>query len=256
MTDTALAYRPGDGPLHRLHPVTKALVLGCTVVAAYLAPTPAVAGLLALVVVGAGVAGVVRPVLRASVPVLVPLGVGLFVLHGFFREGGGAFFTLGPATVWRGGVAYAGSVLLTLSTFVLAGVTFVTTTHPRKLLVGLTGVGVPRKVGYAFVASLQLVPELRRRAGRIVDAQRSRGLDTGGSVRDRFRALVALLGPLLVGALVTAQTRSLALEARGFAAPGPRTSLYALSTGPADHLLRAAGVGTVLALGAWRVLFP
>lgn len=247
-------YRTGESVVHRLHPVTKVTLLVCCVFGAYLAPPVAVAALLCLLAAASVVAGVAAGVGRAGLSILVPLGVGLLAVHGLFRTGSGTVLvTLGPLTLWRDGVAYALSFLGVLAVFVLAGLLFVSTTHPKKLMTGLTEAGVPRKLGYVFVASLQLVPELRRRAERIVDAQRSRGLDTRGSIPGRGRALVSLLGPLLIGALVSTQTRSLALEARGFSLDGPRTSLYTLSPSRLDWALRAGGILGVVGLVGWQL---
>lgn len=248
-------YQRGDSPVHRLHPVTKVTLLGCCIVGSYLAPPTVLAVLLGVLVAAAIGAGVGTTVGRAALPILVPLGIGLFVIHGLFRTGSGAVLaSVGPLTLWRDGVLYAISFFGVLVAFVLAGLVFVTTTHPKKLMTGLIEAGVPRKLGYVFVASLQLVPDLQRRAERIVDAQRSRGLDTSGSVRNRIRGLVSLLSPLLIGALISTQTRSLALEARGFSIDGPRSSLYTLTPGPLDWLLRVGGVLGVAGLVGWRLL--
>lgn len=255
MSSTSVEYRPGDSPLHRLHPVTKTVLLGCVLGWAYLVPPPGVVLVLGVLTGTAATAGVARPVLRSALSVLVPLGVGLVVIHGLFTRGDGtALASLGPVTLWRAGAARAAAVFAVLAAFVIAGLTFVTTTHPRKLMAGLVEKGLPRRAGYAFVASLQLVPELRRRADRVLDAQRSRGLDTSGSLRARVRALMALLSPLLVGALISTQTRSLALDARGFSMPGPRTSLHALTESVLDRALRVGGVASVVALAGWRLL--
>lgn len=255
MSEEFVTYQPGTGPVHTLHPITKITLVACLIVSAYLAPTVIVLGLLALLLVAMIVDGVVGAVWRTAAIVLVPLGVGLVVIHGLFTRGDGtAIATLGPLTLWRAGVVFALSTFLVLAAFVLSGLLFVTTTHPKRLMVGLTDRGVPRKLGYVFVASLQLVPDLQRRARAILDAQRSRGLDTGGGPTDRFRALVALLSPLLIGTLVSTQTRSLALEARGFSIDGPRTSLYALPETVVDHALRLCGVLLVAGLGVWRLL--
>ncbi|WP_101297103.1 energy-coupling factor transporter transmembrane component T [Halegenticoccus soli] len=255
MNGEPVAYHPDDSVVHRLHPVTKVVLLVCCILGAYLAPVPVLLALLAALAGAASLAGVGRAVGRAAVPILVPLGVGLLVIHGLFTKGAGvALLAVGPVTLWREGVLYAVSFFGVLTAFVLAGLLFVTTTHPKKLMVSLTEKGVPRKLGYVFVASLQLVPDLQRRAGRILDAQRSRGLDTSGSPRNRILALVALLTPLLIGALISTRTRSLALEARGFSIEGPRSSLYSLVESPLDHALRVAAVLGVVALVAWRLV--
>ena len=68
------------------------------------------------------------------------------------------------------------------------------------------------------------------RARLVVDAQRSRGLDTEGGVWRRAAGVVPLVGPVVIGALHAVEARSLALEARAFGRPGPRHLLWA----PAD----------------------
>jgi len=265
VSEGIVSYRPGEGPIHSLHPITKVVLVVSVIAGAYLAPTPVVVALLAALVAATAADGVLGAVWRPAVTILLPLGAGLVVIHGLFTRGEGAALaavgpwtlggaTVGPVTLWRAGVEFALATFLVLAAFVLAGLLFVTTTHPKRLMVGLIEAGVPRKLGYVFVASLQLVPELQRRARNILDAQRSRGLDTGGSPRERIRALVALFGPLLIGTLVSTQTRSLALEARGFSMEGPRTSLYDLPETTVDHALRLGGVIAVAGLGAWRLL--
>ena len=255
MVDGPVSYHPGDSFLHQLHPVTKVILVGCCIAGGYLAAVELRVGLVALLLAGAVTAGVWRVLLTAGLPILGPLLVGLLVIQGLVVEGDGtAVISLGPVTLWRDGIRAGAAFFGTLAVFVLAGLLFVTVTHPKRLAVALYQKGLPYKLGYVFVTALQLIPDLQERAKRILAAQRSRGLQTGGSVRSRLRALVALLSPLLIGAVIATQTRSLALEARGFSMPGPRSSLYAPTETLVDHSARAVGVAGVGLLLAWNLL--
>jgi energy-coupling factor transport system permease protein len=89
--------------------------------------------------------------------------------------------------------------------------------------------GVPTGLAYIIVATIQLVPRLRARAAAILDAQRARGLETGGNLLRRFRALVPLVVPLVLSSLVDVEERALAIEARAFNQPGPKTSLIEIT---------------------------
>ncbi len=253
---TFFTYRPGDSPLHGLSPVTKLVCGGALVVAAFLVPnTSALAALFCLAVLSSVVASVWRPVVRTAIPILVPLGIGLVVLHGLFTPTKRtALVTLGPLTVWRNGVAFGLRTLLVLSTFVFVALVIVATTHPKRLTTALTEKGIPRKLSYVFLASLQFVPDLQRRARRILDAQQSRGLDVNGGLADRFRGFIALMSPLLIGALISAQTRSLALDARGFSRDTPRTHLYEVTEPWYEHVIQALALVGVLAVVGWRLL--
>jgi energy-coupling factor transport system permease protein len=95
------------------------------------------------------------------------------------------------------------------------------------------------------------VPRLAERAREIVEAQRSRGLNTEGGVRARIRGVLPVAGPLVLSALTEVEHRTMALEARAFAAPGKRTVLRAYPDSTAQRILRWALVlATIVLLGA------
>ena len=194
-------YRPGNSSVHNLSPVTKLVCGGALVAAGFLAPNPiALPVLLNVALLSAVVAGVSRSVFKMAVPILVPLGIGLLVLHGLFTPmKRNPIATVGPLTVWQSGLVFGLRTLSILAVFVLVALVFVATTHPKRLTTALVERGVPENVSYVFLASLQLVLDLQRRARRIVDAQQSRGLAIDGGLADRFRAFVALADPLLIG---------------------------------------------------------
>ncbi|MBV9788406.1 MAG: energy-coupling factor transporter transmembrane protein EcfT, partial [Chloroflexi bacterium] len=112
------------------------------------------------------------------------------------------------------------------------------TTHPGILMSGLVQKGMPPTLAYVIVTTLQIVPQMRERANLIVDAQRSRGLETQGSLLRRARALFPLIGPLVLGALLDVEERTLALESRAFSAPTPKTSLFELPDPAYERVLR------------------
>jgi energy-coupling factor transport system permease protein len=114
--------------------------------------------------------------------------------------------------------------------------------------------GLSPRFAYVFMAALQFIPEMRQQANKIVEAQQARGLDTRGSIVRRFRGLVDLLAPLLISMLISTETRSLALESRGFTRRNPRTFLFEIPDRPIDRALRWAGGLLVIAVVAWRVV--
>jgi energy-coupling factor transport system permease protein len=57
-----------------------------------------------------------------------------------------------------------------------------------------------------------------------------------------------LLKPLLLGALIGVETRTLALESRGFSRPGPRTSTAAVTDPPSARIVQRAVLVAALAL--------
>jgi energy-coupling factor transport system permease protein len=86
------------------------------------------------------------------------------------------------------------------------------------------------------------------KANRILDAQQARGLRASGSFGARGRAIVPLLGPLIIGSLIDVRERSLALEARAFGASGKRTAYRLVPMRPVDALASRLVLAGALAL--------
>jgi energy-coupling factor transport system permease protein len=245
-------YTPGASPLHRLHPLTKMAATALIVIAAYLLPgllSPIALFLVVLLLAyTSGIMGsVVRPVLRG----LLPVTLSLFIIQGIlFPPAGATPLPIGPVTLTREGLAFAFLISTRLLTFTSAILLLLRTTHPADLVFALTERGLPRSIGYILLVTLQIAPDMIGRATAILEAQRSRGLETQGGLR-RVRAVVPLVGPLVVGALVDVEERAMALESRAYTAPGPKTSLRELVDTAGQRIARwlmLLGIVTLIAV--------
>jgi energy-coupling factor transporter transmembrane protein EcfT len=99
------------------------------------------------------------------------------------------------------------------------------TTEPGDLVVGLGRLGIPYTAGLAFVMALQYVMTFQQRFQQILEAQQSRGLTLPGANPIRaVRTYVPVIVPLIISALRSADSLTLALQSRGFGgrAPGPQ----------------------------------
>jgi energy-coupling factor transport system permease protein len=251
-----LAYRPGDSLLHRLNPVTKLVVSTCLVIAGFFVSGASLLLVVVLVVLAlAATAGVLRPLVRAAGLLLAPFAIALFVVHGlFYPERETPLLTIGPLIVWEEGLAFAALVLARVAILVLAFLTVILTTAPKRLMVALIDKGLSPKLAYVFLAALEFVPDMQRRAQAVLDAQQARGLDIKANLWRRLTAFVALMGPLVGGAIIAAETRAMALEARAFNRPGPRTHLVEVDDPVVERAIRWVAVAGLLALVVWRLL--
>ncbi len=231
MSDQFNIYQSRPSRLHRLHPVTKLVLALCLLAAALLLPGLWTNYLLFvfLLLPLARLGQVVGPLLRAVWPPVLPFAVSVFLIQGFIWPGGTPLFGLGPISLKREGllfgIAAVSRILMLVSSFLL----FALTTRPDTLMLSLVQRGVPGGLAYIVVATIQLVPRFRARAAAILDAQRARGLETTGSLRRRFSAIVPLVVPLVLSSLVDVEERALAIEARAFNHPGPKTSLIEIT---------------------------
>ncbi|MEJ2027167.1 MAG: energy-coupling factor transporter transmembrane component T, partial [Limibacillus sp.] len=87
----------------------------------------------------------------------------------------------------------------------------------QTLAAGLVRLGVPFAVGFSFVMTLQYVFTFRRLFHQILEAQQSRGLVTPRANPIRaVRTYVPVIVPLLIAALRSVDSLTLALMSRGF----------------------------------------
>ncbi|MCU1532598.1 MAG: cobalt transporter, partial [Arthrobacter sp.] len=117
------------------------------------------------------------------------------------------------------------------------------TVHVPDLIAALTARRVPRQFSYVLASTLTLMPAIARRLDSIQQAQQARGLVLGGGLLSRLVAVRLQMVPLVLGLIEDAGSRSQALDARGFARPGPRTSYRTVTDPPpAQRGLRAAAL--------------
>jgi energy-coupling factor transport system permease protein len=197
--------------------------------------------------------------LRTCFRVLWPFVLSLVLIQGFFTPGPTVLVRLGPFHYTLEGLRVA----LLFSARLLVGLGAATLlmmiTRPDALMRALVERGLPNQIAYIVVTTLQIVPTFQARAHAILDAQRSRGLETEGPLPVRLRALAPLVGPLILSSLMEIEERAIALEARAFTRAGRRTSMVSLRDSRLQSLAR--WIMVLLAAGAivarvtvWRAL--
>lgn len=254
MQSSSLFIERSSG-LHDWHPLTKLTLMGLILVTAATLPTLPV--LLAVFVLGllplAAWGRVLQPFLAGSFKVILPFVLSLALIQGFFTGGSTVLFGLGRwAFTLEGllsGLTVASRLLLALGGTLL----LMLTTRPDKLMLALTERGLPQALGYIVLTALQIFPRFQDRARVIMDAQQARGLELQVNPVRRLGLLVPLIGPLILGSIVDVEERALALEARAFSHPAPKTSLILLQDNRAQMRLRILLMLSMLALILYRL---
>lgn len=231
--------RPAVGRYRELNPTTKLIIafaeaLIAFVVRGWTGP------LVVLVIVIAS--ALVARVGRALVPfglATIPLVVSILLVNTFLYPGAtDRIVTIGPLGPTWTGLAEAIQATLRVVAFALSVALLGLTTAPDQLAGDLERRGIGRRAIFVLSATIRTVPRMLERAGEITEAQRARALDTEGGIRARLRGVLPLAGPLVLGALTDVEERTMALEARGFSAPGRRTVLRVLPDSAAQRALR------------------
>ncbi len=237
--------------VHRLHPVVKVFGMLCFFVAAFVGQRPVV-----LVPVAAGIAaliiraGALRNVWRLRM-LFILVFVMTFIIWTLFFRGGVPLVSWGPLAVSAAGLQFALGMSIKLDSFLAVGVLFLSTTRIEEFAYALTRAGMPYKVGFTMTLAFRLVPVFLDAAVTVVQAQRCRGFNFDqGNIFQRMRRYVPVIVPVFMGALRRADGMAMALEARGFQVPTPRTTFEHFPFRASD----TAGLLIVTAVAAAYVL--
>ena len=211
--------------VHRLNPIVKVSGMLCFFVAAFVSQQPVVmlpvaAGVGALIVA----AGALRNVWRLRL-LFVLVFVMTFIIWTIFFRNGVALVTWGPLSISGAGLQFALGMAIKLDTFLGVGVVFLSTTRIEEFAYALTRAGMPYKLGFTMTLAFRLVPVFLDAAVTVTQAQRCRGFNFDeGNLVQRMRRYVPVIVPVFMGALRRADGMAMALEARGFQSPRPRTT--------------------------------
>lgn len=161
-----------------------------------------------------------RTLLLRAAPLLVaaPLAGASIALYG--RASGREWFDLGFAHVTDGSLVLATATVLRLLAIGVPAVALFARVDATDLADGLAQVlHLPARFVLGALAALRMTTLMREDWRQLALARRARGLaDTG-----RIRRGASMAFALLVLALRRATTLAVAMESRGFGAPGPRT---------------------------------
>lgn len=188
--------------------------------------------------------GVAARHFRFLVAVTLPLLAALLLLWGLIASP--------PAGEQLSGAGYAIAIWLRI---VVLGAAFQwlllpLAEHPLHLKQFLKMLRLPAAAGALLIAPILLLPEIRRRIGRIVDARKAQGLPSRGFAG--ARALPAMMMPLVASLLESSLARSELWTHRSLLdrdGNGHFEASYSLGQSAAVTLLPAAALA--IALLAW-----
>ena len=140
----------------------------------------------------------------------------------------------------REGFDYSLGIVLNVFNIIFAFCVFVLATKPSDMMQSMVRRGISPRLGYVFVSLFQIIPQMTEHTSTITDAQRSRGMQTEGSLGTRVRAFLPLISPVIMSSFTDTRERSIALEVRGFNSHERKTFLDEFVPSSADRPVRIA----------------
>lgn len=242
-----------ENALLRLHPMTKLLAVLFVLISILLIPgfvyQYSILFVCMIIALFAGVLGKFSNFFFKGVTLIVLF---IFIIQGFFYSGENVIWEVWIFSLKEEGVMY--SLLLTSKIVAISAsiILFFQMTKTMDLIVALEKIGTPKKLTYVIMSTLQIIPQMNRQLHVILDAQRARGVETEGSLIVRTKAIIPVLGSLIISSFENTQERVITLESRAFTSTIKKTNVKSLSKSGLDYVLRVLIVLTLLALVVWR----
>lgn len=241
--------------LTRLHPFTKLFYVLMAValpwIAGHILFFPVMMGISIVLLISGGLFKKALPLIVFSFTVLLTI----FLVQGlFYQKNETILFSLGKATFYEEGIRYALGIGCNILNMLLSFALFVLSTNPFTLAEELERAGLHRKAGYILISVFQIIPGMLHIKNTILDAQRSRGMETKGNILIRAKAFLPLISPVVTSSLIHTRERAAALEIRGFESAAAKTFLTDRPQGTADRICLLCLAGGLLAAVLWRVL--
>jgi energy-coupling factor transport system permease protein len=248
-------YVEKNSPIHKIDPISKILYI----VAAIFIPiilTTRVAAYTWLII--SVVVLLIARVFRKVIPLIgfsMIILLSIIIIQGLFRSGNRTpVLSIGPATFYREGLNYALGICIRVVTILCSFAILVLTTKPSDLIETLVRKGLSPRIGYVLSSVLQIIPQMTSTMETIMDAQRSRGMETEGKLSVRIKAFFPLIGPVVMNSLINTRERAMALEVRAFNSKVKKTFLNVEKKYAFNTVIQFIIIALIILAVIWRIL--
>ncbi|OFI49000.1 cobalt ABC transporter ATP-binding protein [Floricoccus tropicus] len=255
-------YIPGDSIIHRMDPRSKLLAMFAFVFVIFMATDLVGYGILFAYTVLAVVLSKIK--ISYYYTGLKPM-FGLIIFTALFQilftASGETIFKFWIINITTGALMNALYMSLRLILIIILSTVLTLTTAPLTLADGVaTGlaplkkIGVPvYDIGLMLSISLRFIPTLMDDTTRIMNAQRSRGMDFGeGNLIQKIKSVIPILIPLFVSSFKRADDLAIAMESRGFQGGDNRSKYRILKWHFRDTALILSIVVLIAILFMWN----
>ncbi len=238
-----------------LYPSTKLMLPIFVAISIFLVPSYYYAYMmLPLCMVIALLAGKLKEFMELVIKGLLVLVLFIFIMQSIIAPGEEILWNWGIISVKKEGVILSLTLTSRIVAIASAFLLFFRITPIQDIGQALEKVGMSPKFSYAIIATFQFIPEISKRSKVIMEAQKSRGVETEGSLLTRIRAFIPVLGPLVLSSISNTEERAITLETRGFSIKGKKSHLYEIKKSNVDIAIQIFTIILMIFLLVGRLL--
>jgi len=189
--------------------------------------------------------------IRNSLLILV---IFMFAIRVLFSGGSTVYWSWGNMSITQESLDGALTIVAGVLALGSALLLFFRITPVKDITAALENAGMPPSATYVVLSAIQMIPEMRKQSSTIMDAQKTRGVETEGKLLTRVRAFVPTLGPLVLSSIASTEERVITLESRAFTARVPKTRLHVVTKTRADVVVQTVLVIAFVLIVVGRIL--
>ena len=239
-------YIPIDSPMHRLDPRAKLIGLFLMIAAVFIPRSWIVFGVIAVfLAIGLILAKIGIKMIVQSFKPMIMMMIFLLVINSLSIRTGEVLFTIGTFNIYSDAIFNTLFVIVRLLLMISITTLLTATTKPLDLTMGIEWMLKPlemihfptHEVAMMVSIALRFIPTIIEETIRIMNAQKSRGVDfENGKLTEKITAILALIVPLFSVAFERAYELADAMEARGYVPGAERTRYHVLKFRLLDFL--------------------
>ena len=239
-------YIPIDSEMHKLDPRAKLIGLFLMIGAVFVPKSwwvfLAIALCLAVALLMAKIG--IRMIVQSFKPMIMMM-IFLLVINSLTIRTGDILFTIGSFAIYKDAIFNTLFVIVRLLLMISITTLLTATTNPLDLTLGIEWLLKPleairfpaHEVAMMVSIALRFIPTIIEETMRIMNAQKSRGVDfENGRLSEKISAILSLIVPLFSVAFERAYELADAMEARGYVPGAKRTRYHVLKFRFKDYL--------------------
>jgi len=231
-------YIPIDSIMHRIDPRAKLIGLFLMIAAVFVSKSWIVFGVIAVfLAIGLILAKIGIKMIVQSFKPMIMMMLFLLFINSLSIKTGYVLFTIGTFEIYSDAIFNTLFVIVRLLLMISITTLLTATTKPLDLTMGIEWLLKPleilhfptHEVAMMVSIALRFIPTIIEETIRIMNAQKSRGVDfENGKLAEKVTAILALIVPLFSVAFERAYELADAMEARGYIPGAERTRYHVL----------------------------
>lgn len=150
----------------------------------------------------------------------------IFILQSLIVKGSDILFEIGFIKIYFEGVRIGTKISLMIVNISGIFLWLFKTTEYKEITRALEEKGMSVKVSFLILSTMQMIDILNRNSKTIMNAQKSRGVETDGNILNRSKAFLPSLIPLVISSIMNTEDRVLTLESKGFEVECTKTHVF------------------------------